>query len=272
MLKKFTGDFTITPNEIIDHPKMSLKSKGIWTWLNSKPQNWNFSVKGMTKQNKDGEDGITSGMKELEKFRYLKRVPRKDGNGQWNGYDYHLFDKPFEITDEPPVGENPDPAVPGKSGDGKTGNGKTGDGKSPTLNNTILNKNELNKTNETNGLFGNTPIPDLPTEILNYLNEVRETELTKNGGPKPRGFSDTASNLSDIKSRIKEKFKIDDFKKVIDYKVQEWNKPEMEKYIRPSTLFGKKFNEYLIQAERQKPKNDGSNNFKFNPTEKAEMK
>jgi uncharacterized phage protein (TIGR02220 family) len=251
MLKKFTTEFTVTPNEILNHPKMSLKAKGIWGFLNSKPQNWKFSVARIAKQNKDGDDGITSGLKELEKNRYLKRVAKKDETGQWNGYEYHLFDQPYPIT------------VSGKTGNGKTVNGKTVDGKSPTLSNTINSKKEDSKKEKQNGLFETNAIPDIPSEVLKYLNDKKPTN---------REFEFTASNLSDIKTRIKEKFKLEDFKKVIDYKIKEWNKPEMKKYIRPSTLFGKRFNEYLIQAENAESKSDGSNNFKYNPTQKAELK
>ena len=263
MLKKFTTDFTVTPNRIINHPKMSLKAKGIWTFLNSKPQNWNFSVKGMTTQNKDGEDGITSGMKELEKFRFLKRVPRKDESGQWNGYDYHLTDVPFEKVDDQPSRENPETVIPPVPG--KTGTGKTGDGKSPTLSKEETSKKDLSKKEETPVLkidFQETV--DLPTMVLNYLNDVRDSS---------RGYDDTLSNLSDIKSRIKEKYKLEDFKKVIDHKNNQWkNDPKMKKYIRPSTLFGSKFNEYLVEAETKMTSSDGSQNFKFNPSQKADLK
>lgn len=260
MLKKFTNNFTVTPNEIINHPKMSLKAKGIWTFLNSKPQNWNFSVKGMSHQNKDGEDGITSGMKELEKFRFLKRVPRKDESGQWNGYDYHLTDVPFEIK---PSRENPETdesTVPGK-----TVNGKTVNGKSRTIVKNDLSKNDLSKKEKNPSLkieFDESV--DMPTAVLDYLNDVRDSS---------RGYSNTASNLSDIKTRIKEKFTMDDFKKVIDYKNAQWKKDtKMSKYIRPSTLFGSKFNEYLVEAETRMSSSDGSQNFKFNPSQKADLK
>lgn len=124
-------------------------------------------------------------------------------------------------------------------------------------------KKEKEIQSQPGGLFDEEMIPDLPSQILNYLNDKKPTS---------RNFENTRSNLSDIKARIKEKFKLDDFKLVIDYKVKEWNKPEMKKYIRPSTLFGKKFNEYLIQSENNQKSSDGSQNFKFAPSQKAEMK
>jgi hypothetical protein len=39
--------------------------------------------------------------------------------------------------------------------------------------------------------------------------------------------------------------------KVIDYKASEWLNSNMAKYLRPSTLFGDKFERYLSEAEEQ---------------------
>lgn len=50
-----------------------------------------------------------------------------------------------------------------------------------------------------------------------------------------------------IRARIREGFKEDDFKEVIDKKSKEWKGTEMEKYLRPETLFGTKFESYLNQ-------------------------
>jgi len=79
-------------------------------------------------------------------------------------------------------------------------------------------------------------------DIIAYLNE-------KSG----KNFKDSLiKNQTLIRSRIKEGFTIDDFKKVIDIKVREWAKnPEMEGYLRPHTLFGNKFESYLNQKAAQ---------------------
>lgn len=54
-----------------------------------------------------------------------------------------------------------------------------------------------------------------------------------------------------IKARYNEGYRIDDFKLVIDKKYNEWNGTEMEKYLRPETLFGNKFEGYLNQKEKE---------------------
>lgn len=52
-----------------------------------------------------------------------------------------------------------------------------------------------------------------------------------------------------IRARQREGYTLDDFKTVIDKKVKEWKGSEFEKFLRPATLFGNKFESYLNQTE-----------------------
>lgn len=52
-----------------------------------------------------------------------------------------------------------------------------------------------------------------------------------------------------IRARWNEGFEEDDFKKVINNKVAEWKDTDMDKYLRPETLFGTKFESYLNQSD-----------------------
>jgi len=84
----------VAPDELLNNPEISLKAKGLFTYLQSKPDNWKFSKERIACQNKDGKDGIKSALQELEKWGYLKRIPTKDKEGKWDGYDYILTEKP----------------------------------------------------------------------------------------------------------------------------------------------------------------------------------
>ena len=78
-------------------------------------------------------------------------------------------------------------------------------------------------------------------QIVDYLNE-------KTGCSYKASTDDTQKK---IKARLKEGFAVEDFEKVIDSKVADWgNNLEMQKYLRPSTLFGTKFESYLQHAKR----------------------
>ena len=63
--------------------------------------------------------------------------------------------------------------------------------------------------------------------------------------------SSTPKTRQLIGARLKEKFVLEDFKKVIEFKCQQWlNDVKMSAYIRPETLFGTKFESYLNEAKR----------------------
>ena len=67
-----------------------------------------------------------------------------------------------------------------------------------------------------------------------------------------------------IRARMSEGFTLEDFKVVIDRKCTEWMGSDMEKYLRPETLFGTKFEGYLNTGGRKETKHNGStqNNYR----------
>ena len=95
------------------------------------------------------------------------------------------------------------------------------------------NKNDNNEKNEKNNI--------LVAEIISYLNEKTDKNFK----------SGVAKNRDLIKARINEGYVLEDFKKVIDNKVAEWNNTEMSKYLRPETLFSNKFDGYLNQVPKE---------------------
>lgn len=57
-----------------------------------------------------------------------------------------------------------------------------------------------------------------------------------------------------IKARMNEGYMVEDFKTVIDKKFKSWgNDPKMSLYLRPSTLFGTRFGEYLNEYQAESP-------------------
>ena len=85
-----------------------------------------------------------------------------------------------------------------------------------------------------------TDFSSLAKEVLDYLNAKAGTK-----------YKGKPADLLKIKARMSppENFGIEDFKKVIDNKVSEWKGTDMEKYLRPETLFSPKFESYLQQKE-----------------------
>lgn len=74
-------------------------------------------------------------------------------------------------------------------------------------------------------------------KVLLYLNEVTGSSYRL----------DTASHRTKILAQLKNGHKLNEFYRIIDAKSKEWLNTNMAQYLRPSTLFGPKFDEYLEQ-------------------------
>ena len=87
--------------------------------------------------------------------------------------------------------------------------------------------------------------PEIPfKEIIEYLN-LKAGKRYQHTTPKTQGF---------IKARWNEGFKsLDDYTHVIDVKCAKWLNTEDEKYLRPETLFGTKFEGYLNERIIENP-------------------
>lgn len=76
-------------------------------------------------------------------------------------------------------------------------------------------------------------------DVVGYLNEtINSSYKAKTKGTKKL-----------IDARIKDRYELEDFKKVIDIKSKEWLNNDMAKFLRPETLFSNKFEGYLNQKE-----------------------
>lgn len=97
--------------------------------------------------------------------------------------------------------------------------------------------------NVSNNSLSNTYL-DIYKDIIDYFNE-------KTG---KRYSYKTKSTQSMIKARLNDGYEVDDFKTVIDNKVNDWlGNDDFEKYLRPETIFcTKHFEGYLNQPSKKK--------------------
>lgn len=202
----------------------------------------------------DGQKSINSGIQELIKRNYVHRMQKRTENGIFNGYEYLVYERPTEMPfSENGLSEN------GFSENGKTENGKTENRKRRTTNNNRTN-NDFNNNDDTYNdgrILSSTSTADhIPyKKIIDYLND-KTNKYYKHTTGKTRRF---------IEARWNEEFNLDDFKKVIDVKTREWLGTEQEKYLRPETLFGTKFEGYLNQ-ELQPSGVDQLERMKYDPS------
>lgn len=54
------------PNALLNQSDISLKAKGLFAYIQSKPDGWDFSSERIANDHTDGRDGIRSALKELE--------------------------------------------------------------------------------------------------------------------------------------------------------------------------------------------------------------
>ena len=94
--------------------------------------------------------------------------------------------------------------------------------------------------------------------VIDYLNKKANTNYR----------ASTKNTQSFINARVSEGYTVEDFKKVIDSKSKEWLNTDFEKYLRPTTLFGTKFENYLNEANKKTPIAVGAENknIKVNPS------
>ncbi|HFJ5095457.1 TPA: conserved phage C-terminal domain-containing protein [Staphylococcus aureus] len=228
---KESGNFVTVHKDFIHDSNISWKAKGILLYLLSRPDNWQIYETELEQHSTDGLSGLKSGIKELEEIGYIQRSRKRDKSGRLNGYEYLVYEQPHHIR----FSNN------GKTVNGKTNNGKTVNGKSHTTNNNSTN-NDLTNNNNTNNegsiLSGNPTVSSIPyKEIIEYLNKKAGKHFKHN----------TAKTKDFIKARWNQDFRLEDFKKVIDIKTAEWLNTDSDKYLRPETLFGNKFEGYLNQ-------------------------
>ena len=114
-----------------------------------------------------------------------------------------------------------------------------------TITNTIPITNSISNTN----IAISSVKDDIPyKEIIDYLN--------MRSGSNYRHTTNKTKDL--IKARFNESIKsgnpytLDNFKEVIDKKCVEWMNTDMQKYLRPETLFGTKFESYLNQQMKER--------------------
>ena len=99
------------------------------------------------------------------------------------------------------------------------------------------NQQQINTNNKDNN-FNNERNKEIYSRIIDRLNQSANKNYRSN----------TSKTIQLIEARLKEGFTEEDFYKVINKKCDEWlNDNCMNKYLRPETLFGDKFENYLNQ-------------------------
>ena len=131
--KNSANPYVMLDKRIFSDINLSWKSKGILSYLLSKPDNWRVMIVDLVKQSSDGEKAVYSGLAELINTGYIARQAIRDDKGKFLYHEYRVFEQPIDITSTSPF------SASGFSASGFSASGKRG------ATNTDTTKKDLNK-------------------------------------------------------------------------------------------------------------------------------
>lgn len=161
---KFANKFTQISNAVLNDPELSLEEKGLFCYLFSKPDCWEFHYNVMRNELKEKSDKtVRKILNSLVEKEYITKVQINNANGQFGGIDIEFTNKSFLLTEGKntdaanlPVGKNAEPAkIP------------------PNNTNNIINTNLSNNTNKK----FKKPTAE---EVRNYCKEI-EANINADG-------------------------------------------------------------------------------------------
>ena len=104
-----TRDYTVMSNYHLRDKNLSLKAKGLLSQMLSLPEDWDYTLAGLSYINRESKDAIRSAVNELEKAGYVQRRQTTDANGKFSANEYIIHECPVTPAPslEKPLSENP---------------------------------------------------------------------------------------------------------------------------------------------------------------------
>lgn len=163
-------DYTVMSNCHLRDKGLSLKAKGLLSQMLSLPEDWDYTLSGLSHINRESKDAIRSAVNELEAAGYIQRRQTTDASGKFSGNEYVIHESP--VTTEPSL-EKP------SSGNPTTDNPSTG--KPSSENPTQLNIDITNTQKQNTDISSTDSIPFFSEETAAWLPEAnrRETDAQK---------------------------------------------------------------------------------------------
>ena len=102
-----TRDYTVMANHHLKNRNLTLKAKGLLSVMLSLPDDWDFTLKGLARINREGIDAIREGIRKLEQAGYVMRHRVRDERGKLRGNEYVIYERPQLPTSDCPAQEKP---------------------------------------------------------------------------------------------------------------------------------------------------------------------
>ena len=106
--------YTVMSNHHLRNKELSLKAKGLLSQMLSLPDDWDYTLAGLSHINKESIDAIRTAIWELERAGYIIRQQGRDAKGKMTAIEYTIFEKPQlpQPMLDCPMLENPTPGKP----------------------------------------------------------------------------------------------------------------------------------------------------------------
>ena len=115
-VERNTG-YTVMSNHHLRKKELTLKAKGLLSQMLSLPEDWDYTLAGLSYINRESIDAIRTAVWELEKAGYITRQQGRDEKGKMTAIEYTIYEQPQPPgSDTPelacPILENPTPGKP----------------------------------------------------------------------------------------------------------------------------------------------------------------
>ena len=105
-VERNTG-YTVMSNHHLRNKELTLKAKGLLSQMLSLPEDWDYTLAGLSYINRESIDAIRTAVWELEKAGYITRRQGRDEKGKMTAIEYTIYEQPQPPELDCPVLENP---------------------------------------------------------------------------------------------------------------------------------------------------------------------
>ena len=161
-VERNTG-YTVMSNHHLRNKELSLKAKGLLSQMLSLPEDWDYTLSGLSYINRESIDAIRTAVWELEKAGYITRRQGRDEKGKMTAIEYTIYEQPQPPELDCPVLENPtadNPILENPTTDNPTS-------ENPTQLNKDIQRTNLPKKEKSNTDLSSTH--SIPIHSLNPL-------------------------------------------------------------------------------------------------------
>ena len=103
--------YTVMSNHHLRNKELTLKAKGLLSQMLSLPEDWDYTLAGLSHINRESIDAIRTAVWELEKAGYILRRQGRDEKGKMTAIEYTIYEQPQPVLENPipgkPMLENP---------------------------------------------------------------------------------------------------------------------------------------------------------------------